>query len=538
MAEDRKLFVIYPTPTDKNLFDTDFYTLLSFIKSNRIKYQRFKLNFKTDRAVYFKELAEKIKNEVVYFYISDLIYLDKIRKFLSVLRKYNPLIILGGAPSITIKAVDILNHFNSIDIIVRAPEDEKVLVYLVKGIWKNRDWEFLKGITFRKSGSNKVISTKNLPLSKDLDHLSNFGIYDEKFSCNEWYPIITSRGCNYNCQYCGYQVPYRVDYETGINFWRKKSEKKVVDEIESLISKGIKKFSFRCNQFFTPKELSEENNSAVLIAKEILKRKLKLKFNFSLKSSEIKRNFDSLFLLREAGMETIDIRIDSGIGQFHQIYETSSNVNDTVEVLKRMHEHGFNFDISFIFFDPYLSIDGIKKNISFLGSIEEYFSHLSLPYSAYLDSRVLNSVLILRYGMPIIRKLKNDNLVVESPDFSNHPAAKFNDSKVKYVYSIYKALNKTALPRIRPFYYNKILVEKYNFINLFPLRLLEKILAFVVENKFEKLSDYVQYVETYIKKTFRPKIENMLTDFIIYRNESLEKWINHSSIKEDKENEK
>lgn len=157
------------------------------------------------------------------------------------------------------------------------------------------------------------------------------------------------------------------------------------------------------------------------IANEILIRKLKPKFSFTAKASDLVGTFDCLFILKEAGLELVEIGIESGLQRFHRIYKTGTSVHDNLEVLKRMHKHLFTFDISFVFFDPYLTIEEILVNLTFLEKISSYFSHLSMPYGVYLDSGILNSNLILRYGMPIIQKLKEDNLVIETPDFSSHP---------------------------------------------------------------------------------------------------------------------
>ena len=127
--------------------------------------------------------------------------------------------------------------------------------------------------------------------------------------------------------------------------------------------------------------------------------------------------------------------------------------------------------------------------------------------------------------MPILRELRKDGLLVEYPGFSNQPAATFMDPQVKNVYSIYRSVNQTLLPKIRHFFYDMELVKRYNFINLFPLRLLEKISMSVVEKKFTSLEDYLLDIETYIKQAFITIIDNIFSDFSTYRNEKLERWI-------------
>lgn len=523
MRINKRLDVVYLSKLEGKPLDVDFYALLSYIESVAIKPELLIINVSAVSSGHGIDSVEKFRNGIVYLYVSDIIYLSKISRILATLKKNNELIILGGTSSLSVESIRILEIFSEIDIIVREPENGKVLADLVDRIQNNQDWQRTEGIAFRKSKKFKPTVNKNRHLSDNLDHLSSLGLYENRDSDLEWYPIIVSRGCLYNCQYCGFQVPYRTDYKEEKRYWRKKSEKSVVDEMEFLVSKGINKFIFSCNQFFNSKE---SDNNAEKIAKEILNRKLKLKFSFTSKPSEIKRNFESLFILREAGMQKMDVGIDSGIKRFHQMYMTGSSVEGNIEVLDLLHKHKFNFDIGFIFYDPYLNIDEIKENLRFLKKIKDYFSHLEQPYSAFLDSQILSSVLVLRYGMPIIQQIKKDNLMVEYPGYSAHPASKFLNQQVKYIYSIYRYVNRDVLPKIRHFFYNKALVEKYDFINLFPLTMLEEILNCVSEDKFSDFKDYVHHAGMYIKKVFRSKIEEIFSDFEQYRNADLEEWFN------------
>lgn len=496
-----ELVIVHPLE-NREKPEPDFWALLSFIKSSNIEYRLITANLNKEYPLRIEDLIETEKNQkkLIYFHISNITYLNKIATVISRLKEKGSLIIAGGHLSLSLESEKILETFKSIDIIVRAPEVEKVLVSLIKRILQGRNWGTIRGISYRHSSKGKrIIANQNRALSKNLDHLSNLGIYNRNITGYEWYPIILSRGCDNNCLYCGSQIPYRTGCNTGKTSWRKKSEKKVVDEIEFLVSKGICKFNFYCDRFFGSRQ--GHHLSAPAIAGEILNRKLKLKFKFAAKAGDLKNNFQSLFILREAGLEEIHIGIDSGIPRFHKMYNSGSTVADCINVLSFMHENRFKFNIAFIFYDPFLTIEGIKENIIFLDRIKEFFSHLEFPYSAYLDSRILRSALILKYGMPIIKELRKNGILVEYPDYSAHPAAVFLDPIVKDVYSVHRMINETFLPKIRHFFYDKELAGKYEFIDLFPLRLFEKVFDSVLENKFSNMQDYAEEIESFIKNT-------------------------------------
>jgi hypothetical protein len=519
LKQEKKLILVYPAGREAMNRDADFNALLSYIELNNTDYEVRNLNLKTTVSHNFNTTT---KNVLYYFYVPDITLLPKIRYSLSILKQDKQPVIVGGDPALTINAGEILSFFEDINVIVREPESERVLLNLLNNIRDKEKWENVKGITYRRTVDKKIIHTVDLPLSSNLDHLCGHGTRYNNGPYNGWYHIITSRGCNYDCQYCGFQIPYKLDYGSETNVWRQKSETKIVDELEEIMSKGVQKFAFNCNQFFKPGNGLDKSKEK--IAEEILKRKLKLKFRFSAKPTEIKKNFKILPLLKKAGLAKIDVSIDSGIERFHKMYKTGTNVKTNIEVLEYLYDNEFDFDIGFIFYDPYLTVKEIKENMAFLEKAGKFFARQKKPYAFFLDSRILNRVLVLRYGMPVIRQLRNDNLIAEYPGFSKHPAAKFLDRQVMYIYSVYRMVIETIIPKVRAFFYNKCLIERHGFINFFPLKLLEEIVSTVIDNKFRELKDYVLYVEAFVKKVFRPYIERIFSDFKEYENEDIKLW--------------
>jgi len=286
MNDINELIVTYPFNSEKKNPDADFFALLSFLKTQGIKHCFLTFDLNGNPAGYFEQI-NKIKGskKMVYLHIDDITYLYKLKTILSILKDMGCLIIVGGHTSITCESRKFLEVFNEIDAILRKPEEEKALVNLIEAILLTRNWKSVRGITFRIVDENKIVINKNRTLLKNIDHISSIGIYEHQISNNEWYPIIISRGCFYNCRYCMSQLQYYIDCNGKSNYWRKKSEKKILDEIELLISKGIDKFQFYCDQFFESNP--DQNVSAASIAREIIRRNLKLSFKFFSKPKEM-----------------------------------------------------------------------------------------------------------------------------------------------------------------------------------------------------------------------------------------------------------
>lgn len=244
-------------------------------------------------------------------------------------------------------------------------------------------------------------------------------------------------------------------------------------------------------------------------------------FFSSTKPALLLENIDQMDILRKAGLAAVDIGIDSGIARFHEMYRTGSTVQDCIDVLKYMHKNTLSFDTGFIFYDPYLTVEEMKENLLFLEKVMSYYTHLSKPFSAYLDSCILNTALILRYGMPIIEKLRADNLISEEPGFAANPIAKFGNRDVISVYSIYRAVNEIFLKKIRHLFYDKQLVQAYPFINRFPITLYEEIISVVLDRKYMDIKGYTYHVVEFMKNFFKPYLGEIFSRFPIYENNGL-----------------
>ncbi|MCX6584804.1 MAG: radical SAM protein [Candidatus Aminicenantes bacterium] len=512
----KKLNIIYVSPKDSPIENVEFYAWLKHLDNCRLEYEFRSLNAETQE----QEDLLKLNDEIVYLNLPAVILLPKIKNRLAVLKQDNCFLIAGGGPDIAIHYQEIFTEFPEIDAVIINPEIEKVLEQLAGECIDDPTHRQMQGVAYRNMRAEEKCKIRSGPaLSENLDHLSSIELFDHWNPKREWYPIIVSRGCQYECRYCGFQLPYLQSFANDIDFRRIKSAKKVGDEIAFLHSKGVKKFLFYCHQFFSHRE--KDANHIRNICEEILNRNLDIQFRFSTKPSLLLENIDQMDILKKAGLTTVDIGIDSGIARFHEMYRTGSTVQDCIDVLKYMHKNTLSFDTGFIFYDPYLTVAEMKENLLFLEEGMSCYSHLSKPFSAYLDSCILNTALILRYGMPIIEKLRADNLISEEPGFVANPIAKFSNRDVISVYSIYRAVNELFLKKIRHLFYDQQLVQAYPFINRFPITMYEEILSAVGDQKCTDIKGYTYHIVDFIKDSFRPYLGEIFSRFPIYENNEL-----------------
>jgi anaerobic magnesium-protoporphyrin IX monomethyl ester cyclase len=127
--------------------------------------------------------------------------------------------IIFGGPWATIEAEAVIRK-RLADIVVMG-EGEETVVQLASVIEKGGGFESVDGITFCNE-TGTTIKTKTRPFIKDLDSLP-FPAWDllpasKHYHYNNryypYYPILTSRGCPFDCIYCtkvvhGYKMRYR-----------------------------------------------------------------------------------------------------------------------------------------------------------------------------------------------------------------------------------------------------------------------------------------------------------------------------------------
>lgn len=510
------IYLLYPIIGGKNKVNTILKSISLFLAENSIQCQLsgFSPDNETD--------LPNTKNAVVYLHVGDITILEKLNDFLEKLKAQRATVLVGGHFCISIKAIDILKRYENIDIVIRDPSAELALLHTVIALSENSSLKNIKGITFReRNNNNMIIHTKRDEMPSNIDHLQS---PREKESDREkMQAIIVSIGCHNDCQYCIGHAPYKNDLVNPDDFWRKKTESKIVDEIQFFLQQGVYSFQFYCSEFLGT---ANENKQFVSnLINEILKRNLKIRYRFTAKPRNIKKNFDIFPLMIKSGLQEVYIGIDSGLERFHSMYKTSSNVGDCIAALDFFHKNRITFDVTYVFYDPFLTVKEIKENLRFLREIYPFFSDLPFPYSRYLDLRILNSALILRHGMPIINELKKFDLIIDSPGFPAHPTYRFLNNDVMIVYSAYSYVNKLVLPKIRHFFYDRELVSSFHIVELFPIMVMENIINWIEKEKTDDLRKIVSLSESFTKEVFGAIIGNIFEAFPKYLDTGLIEWL-------------
>jgi anaerobic magnesium-protoporphyrin IX monomethyl ester cyclase len=158
--------------------------------------------------------------------------------------------VVFGSHHATFNAERILKKYPFVDIVVRG-EGEHTSLEIARCLEKQRDLDKVEGVTFRKNG--RIVSNPDKPLNKDMDALPfpdrnlagvqyKSAIFGVKINSRKFTTILSSRGCPFNCSFCGIRKFTR-------GAWRPRSVENVMAELEYLQSEGYEQFLFADDNF-------------------------------------------------------------------------------------------------------------------------------------------------------------------------------------------------------------------------------------------------------------------------------------------------
>lgn len=229
-------------------------------------------------------------------------------------------VVLGG-PYATLMFEQILVYYkNIIDYIVLS-EGEESFIQLLKAIEKGITEPLIHGVAFLKN--DKIC----LPLpSRPIKNLNKISFPD--YSCqsaiskNGEIPsigIISSRGCAFECEFCGSPV-----------FWGKmrlRGWQNVTDEIEYFQKiYNTKIFRIHDDTFTFPR------NRALKILKEIIRREIKAKFYMHTRIEIVDRELLELF--KEAGGKWVYFGLETGAKYLRA--KMGKGLMDFIEILQKI----------------------------------------------------------------------------------------------------------------------------------------------------------------------------------------------------------
>lgn len=249
----------------------------------------------------FRQRISQLKSDVIGVTATTLLYKSAMQ-LIDIAKDVQPqaVTLLGGSHG-TFWDENALKEFPSLDVVVRR-EGEVTFIELLSKLQIGSSLADVLGVTFR-SKDGTIIRNEDRPFMEDLDSLP-FPAHDLlpleslKRMGKILFPLITSRGCVYWCDFCSTVRMFGRGY-------RFRSPKNVVDEMQLVHDKyGVDQVTFYDDAF------SVNRDRVLKICEELHARNLDMTWDCGTRVDMVDR--EMLKTMHEAGCIAVWMGVESG----------------------------------------------------------------------------------------------------------------------------------------------------------------------------------------------------------------------------------
>jgi len=279
------------------------------------------------------------------------------------------IVVLGG-PHATFTDKQVLTQEAAVDIVVRG-EGEPTLLELARHVSNPKVLHKVDGITFRNN--RRIVRTPNRPFIQKLDELPRpaykyFPLEKYRLFGRGILPIITSRGCPFQCSFC---VAARIFGKT----FRARSPKNVVDELEWLRDvHGADAFTFYDDTFTLDKR------RIFKICEEIKNREIGLPWDCQTRVDQVSKEI--LVKMREANCQQVFFGVESGSQKILDAVKKGTSIEQNEKAIRWAKDAGLFVAVSVIIGYPCETTDTLKQTIDFIRKTEpdDVYLCVATPY--------------------------------------------------------------------------------------------------------------------------------------------------------------
>lgn len=320
------------------------------------------------RGLSFGQIVENIDKKTKLIGISNLFSFayPAVEDLISIIKKVFPeiQIILGG-PHPSALFSSILEENENVDY-VAIGEGEQTTLELIRALSNDLPLENLSGLAIRDKNGNVVRLTPAkritaldsekipyparhlLPMEKYIDTQESHGATNGR-----WVSMLSSRGCPYGCTFCASRKTR----------WVSRNANDVVNEIEHCIKEwDIQEFHFEDDN------MTMDKDRMIEICDEIIRRKLKIRWQTPNGIRASRTNADMLKKMKESGCVHITLAPESGSNRvLEKIIKKGSDfdLEHLMQCGKDAHKAGLKVAAYFVLGLPGETQEDIEETIQF-----------------------------------------------------------------------------------------------------------------------------------------------------------------------------
>jgi anaerobic magnesium-protoporphyrin IX monomethyl ester cyclase len=281
----------------------------------------------------------------------------------------NATIVLGG-PHATFMDKEILSQEPAVDVVVRG-EGEQTLVELTQRIVNQVGLNSAEGVTYRHLG--QIFQNPNRPFIQNLDELpfpayKHFPLDKYRLFGKLFFPVITSRGCPFQCSFCTTSRILGKQY-------RARSPKNIGNELELL------KREYNADSFtFYDDTLTLDKKRIFDICDEIKSRKINIPWDCQTRVDQISEEI--LAKMKANNCQQVFFGAESGCQYVLDAVKKKTNVEQNETAIKMAKKAGLFVAISIIIGYPGETAEMRKQTLDFIRRTEpdDVYLCIATPY--------------------------------------------------------------------------------------------------------------------------------------------------------------
>lgn len=280
-----------------------------------------------------------------------------------------------GGPHVTYKTEEALQYC---DYVLRGETDDIILDF-VKALETGKGIEAIPGICFMKDG--EVFKNKVVPFCKDVNTLPcpDFtivkGFEKDPYKKVCITPIMTSRGCPYDCNFCSVTSMFGRKYR-----FRKKEL--VLEELRRNKEGGGKWAFFYDDNFVANKKRTKE------LLRAMIAEDLTPKWTAQVRV-DVAKDPELMDLMKRSGCHTVYIGFESVNPETLELYNKMQTVEDIEDCISKLHRNGIRIHGMFVFGSDQDTVDTIHKTVKFAKKNDletvQFLILTPLPGTRYYD---------------------------------------------------------------------------------------------------------------------------------------------------------
>lgn len=298
-------------------------------------------------------------------------YIESAETIIEKIKRDNPTkkIILGGPHASVVKG-KILEENENIDFVVFG-EGEETIAELLDSLKNKKSLEKINGLAFRKD--KKIIENEKRDYVRDLNKypMPAYDLlpikYYKPFPPHgkelPFMPLITSRGCPYNCLFC-YKELFGRNYIT-------KDTKNIIKEIKYLVNEmGIKEIMFYDDTFTYDRE------RIIDLCNQMIENDIIIPWSCETRVNHVDKEL--LEKMKQAGCYLISYGIESGNQDVLNVLRKGITLEQSEKAVKLTHDVGIMTVGYYMIGTPDETPENIKETIEFAKRLDTDFVQFSI----------------------------------------------------------------------------------------------------------------------------------------------------------------